>query len=135
MATDIKTDETSSMTSLVSGIVHDAEVLIGQQFELFKHELRADMHNAMGGAMLLGVGGGVGLAATVLLGQTLVFVLQTMMPELPLWACYAICCGLFAALSACLVAIGLNKLNAANSLPVQSAEALKENFQWKTNPK
>jgi len=135
MATDVKDDQAQSVTSLVSGIVEDAQELLKQQFELFKHELRSDFSKVKTAAQVLAVGGGVGLVGCILLGVTLGLLLQAIAPELPLWAAFAIVTAVFLVIAGALVAIGLGKLNSVNPLPDQTAEALKENVQWITKPK
>jgi hypothetical protein len=135
MATDVKTEEGASVTRLVSGIIHDAQALFAQELELFRRELRADLQNIKVAVIVLIVGAAVGLVAAVLLGFAMVFILGTLAPALPLWACYAIIGGIFALICAGVLGAGFTKLRAENSLPEQSVEALKENFQWKTNTK
>jgi Putative Actinobacterial Holin-X, holin superfamily III len=135
MATDLKNENEPSMTSVVSGIVHDAQELLEQQVELLKHEIRADIRQAKVATQVLSVGAAFGLVGGLLLGVALALLLQFAAPDLPLWACYAICGGALLALGAGFFAAGVAKLHAINPVPEQSAEALKENLQWTMKPK
>ena len=74
MADRLQTTETGSepsVTSLLSGIVNDAQELIKQQLELFKHELKDDMKRAQEGLPSLGLGVALAVAAIFLLGMTI----------------------------------------------------------------
>jgi Putative Actinobacterial Holin-X, holin superfamily III len=135
LKTDSKNDQTESVTSLVSGIVHDAQELFEQQFELFKHEVRADIRKIKVGMQVLSLGAGIIFVGCILLGLALVQVLQMLAPQLPLWACYAICGAAVVAVGGGLYLAGWAKLNTINALPEQTAEALKENLQWTTKQK
>jgi hypothetical protein len=114
--------------------VEDAQELLKQQFELFKHELRSDFIQVKTAAQVLAVGAGVGLVGCFLLGITLSLALQAA-TEMSWWAAFAIITAFFVIGAGVLIAIGLGKLNSVNPLPDQTAEALKENVQWITKPK
>lgn len=135
MATDLKTEQPTSVTALVSGIVQDAQELVKQQFALFKSELRADLHNVEVALQVLSIAAGVFLIGGVLIGGALALGLQAAVPELPLWAWTAIVGGVFFVFGAILLAAGLAKLRAVQTPLESSAEGLKENLQWKMNPK
>jgi uncharacterized protein YacL len=117
---------------LVSGIVQDAQELIGQQLALFKQEMRQDLKKAREGVGLLALAAGTLLVGSVLLGLMLVHLLAWLAPSLPLWCCFAIVGGLLAGLGAFLALQGREKLGQV--LPEQSAKALEENLEWKTKP-
>ena len=145
MADRMQTTPTSSdpsVTSLLSGIVNDAQELIKQQLQLFKHELKDDMKRAQEALPSLGVGVTVALAAVFLLGLTIAHLLYWGFnpapgagPEhFPLWACYAIVTVVFGAVGCALLYFAKKNLE---SLPMshQAAEATKENVEWLTKPK
>ena len=136
MATDLHHDQSASVTTLVSGIVHDAQELMKQQFELLKAEVRDDFRKVRDASEMIGAGAGLALMGGILLSLTLVYLLEFLFhPHLPLWACFGIVAALFVIAGACLYLAGKRKLDKVNPLPEQTAEALKENVQWITKPK
>jgi len=135
MASDLNNNEAASVTSLVGGIVHDAQDLLQQQFELLKHEIRAEAHKVKVAAQCLALGAAVGMVGGLLLGLAAVELLRAGAPGLPPWACYAICGGGIAVLGGALYAAGWSVLNKVQPIPDQTAEALKENLQWTMRPK
>src|SRR5262245_23399001 len=135
MAIDIKNEETQSVTSLVSGIVEDAQELLKQQFELFKRELHADAHKFATALLAFGVAACVGLVSALPVGITLGLLLNYLVPALPLWASFGIVTGVFLICGGGLIAVGWARLRSINPLSDQTAEALKENVQWIMKPK
>jgi len=134
MATDLKPAPDASVTELVSGIVSDAQELIKQQFELLKHEVRDDLRKTRDAGLCIGFGALVGLVGMALLICMLVFMLHEL-AGLPLWASYGIGAGVALLISGALISIGMYKFSSFNPLPDQTAQALKENVQWITQPK
>jgi putative superfamily III holin-X len=130
------TSSEPSMTSLLSGIVNDAQELIKQQLQLFKHELRDDMKRAQAALPSLGVGVTVALTAVFFLGLTIAHLLNWAFGEahLPLWVCYAIVTVVFGVAGCALLYFAKKNLE---SLPMshEAAEATKENVEWLTKPK
>jgi hypothetical protein len=134
MATDVMPNTEPSMTKLVGGIIDDTQRLLIQQGELLKADIRKDFKEAkeVGQEMiiagsLLGVGG-------LLLSFMLVHFLTWAVPDLPHWGSFGIVGGLFALAGGIVFYRGREKFDKLNPLPEQSAKALKENLQWKTNP-
>jgi len=135
MATDLHPDQSASVTSLVSGIVHDAQDLMKQQLELLKAEVRDDFRKVRDASEMLGAGAGLALMGGILLTLTLVHLLNWLIPDMPQWAAYGIVAVVFIAGGAGLYLAGKRMLDKVNPLPEQTAEALKENVQWITKPK
>jgi len=133
MATNLQTETGQGVGELVSGILQDAQVLIGQQLTLFKHEVRQDFRNLREGLIVLAIASATLLVAFVLLGFMLVYLLNQL-ASWPLWVCFALVGGIFAALGGGLVVLGRDKLRTKNVLPEESAKALTENLEWKTKP-
>lgn len=125
----------ASLTSLVTGIVSDAQELVKQQFALFKHEVKEDLHKTLQAAIALGIGVGVALVGGLSLWLAIVFILFWAFPVVPLWGWFAIVGALFLVAGALIFYAGKAKLESFNPLPDQSAEALRENVQWITRPK
>jgi len=125
-----------TVTSLVSGIVTDAQELIKQQLLLFRHELKDDVNRAREALPSLGLGVTLMGAATIFLGMTVAHLLNWAVGEahLPLWGCYAIVTAVFGVVGLTLLYFAKKTLE---SLPMshQAAEATKENVEWLTKPK
>jgi hypothetical protein len=136
MSNNLQTSSEPSLSSLMTGIVNDAQELIKQQLTLFKHELRSDLRKAKEASASLALGFGVLLLGVLLLCFMVVHLLNWAFPEhLPLWACYLIVGGVLTLLGGVFAATGWSQFRASNILPEQSAEALKENLEWKTKPR
>jgi len=125
-----------TVTSLLSGIVNDAQELIKQQLQLFKHELKDDMVRAREILPSLGLGVTFAVAALFLLGLTFAHLLNWGMGDahLPLWACYGIVTVVFGVVGCALLFFAKKNLE---SLPMshEAAKATEENVEWLTKPK
>jgi uncharacterized membrane protein YqjE len=121
-------------TSLLSGIVTDAQELIKQQLQLFKHELREDVKRAQAGLPALGVGACIALAAVFLLGVAIAQLLNWAITPLPLWVSYLIVTVVFAVVGCILLYFAKKNLE---SLPMsrEAMQATEENVEWLTKPK
>jgi len=124
-----------STTTLVSGIIADAQHLIEQQLAMFRQELRNDLRKSKEAALSLAVGGGITLVGGVLLLLMLPLLLHWAVPEFPLWACCGAPGAILVVLGAALFRAGVRKLESFSPLSDQSAEAFKETMKWKTNLK
>jgi len=135
MATDLRSKPEASVTSLVTGILSDTQELFKQQFELLKHEVRDDFRKTKEGGLTVAAAGGLGLVGAILLVQMLVYLTQWLVPELALWVCFGIWGALMSITAAVLFFIGKTTLDTIDPVPEKTAQALKENVQWLTNPK
>jgi uncharacterized membrane protein YqjE len=137
MADQVQTTNTGnqpSVTPLVTGIIDDLQELIKQNLALFKVEVREDFKKTKDAAIALGVGIGLAAVGGLHLTLMLVFLLWwAFAPNLPLWGCFAIVGGVFAAIGIALYLRGKNKLESFNPLPDETAGALQENVQWIKN--
>jgi hypothetical protein len=133
MSPDLKTGPDASVTTLVSGILRDAQELVKQQFELFKREIQNDMRKAKEAAVTLGSGMCLGVVGVLLLGEMMVHLLASLFPLVPLWGWYGICGIAFCMVAGCLVCASKRKIDSIQRLPDESAQALKENVQWIAN--
>jgi len=136
MATDVRSHtEEPSLTQLVSGILSDAGRLMEQQAQMLKAEIRKDMRETKETGELLLIGGALLSVAGILLLISLSYLLNWASDgRLPLWACFGLVGLIVAAGGGIVFYRGRQKLEHLNPLPEKSAEALKENLQWKTNP-
>jgi hypothetical protein len=135
MPTDVSTQNEPSVTQLVSGIITDAERLMGQQLDMLKAELKKDIRDTRETGELLLLGGALLSVAGLLLLISLALLLNWLTDgRLPLWASFGLVGLIVAAGGGIVFYRGRQKLEKLNPLPEKSAEALKENLQWKTNP-
>jgi len=133
MNADLKTPpEDASVTTLVAGIIHDAQDLLKQQIDLLRHEVRQDLRKAKEAGFALGAGACVGLVGIFLVALMLVFILQWAVPSLPLWACFGIWGLIFCVAGGGLCYAGALTIESIHPLPDESVQALKENVQWIT---
>ncbi len=133
MASDLHTQEEFSVTSLLKGIVSDAQELIQQQLALFRAEIKDDFRKTVGiliaivsGAFMVAVGG-------ALLCFMVVHLLNSVAPSLPLWGCFGIVGGGVALIGGIVAYVAIAKFKTFNPLPDESVQALKENVQWIKN--
>jgi len=130
-----QTDAEPSVTTLVAGIVRDAQELVKEQFELFKHEIRSDVKKTEQAGLTLGAGLCFGLAGILLLSLMLVEVLHEAVPSLPRWSCYGIAGLILFLVGCCLAYVGKRRLDSVHPLSDESAQTLRENVQWITKRK
>jgi len=135
MATDLKPGPDTSLTELVSGILHDAQDLIKQQFALLKQEVKEDLYKTLTAVTCIAVGAAFAMAGLMLVTVMLVKLLWYLVPTLPEWACWGIVGGIALLTAGALIYAGVHRFSTFNPLPDQTAQALKENVQWITRPK
>jgi hypothetical protein len=135
MANQLETHNEPSVTSLVTGIVHDSQELIKQQLTLFGHELRRDVDKAKEGASKLAVGGVVTLVGVLMLAIALALVLDVFIPQLYWWGGFAIVGAVIAAIGAVLLMMARGDIDEVKNPVNETVSALKENVEWTTKPK
>jgi riboflavin synthase alpha subunit len=121
-----------SVTSLVSGIVQDAQQLIRQEMLLARREVQQEVDKAKAAAAALGAAVAVLTLGGVLLGFMLVYVLHEA-AGLPLWGSYAIVGAGFVIVGGILLAVAKNQVRDINLVPRQTVETMRENVQWLKN--
>src|ERR1700730_10262757 len=109
IANDDPSPPDRSVTTLVSGIIADAQHLIQQQLAMFRQEIRDDLRKSRDAALAMGVGIGITLIGSALLLIMLPLLLHWAAPELPLWACFGIVGGVLTAVGGILVYVGVKK--------------------------
>jgi hypothetical protein len=135
MAVNLQSGPDVSMTSLVGGIVSDAQELMKQQLALFKAEIREDMRKTSEASASLGVGLAATLLGSIVLCFAVAHLLHWAFPTVDIWVWYAVVGGVVTAVGVGLTLVALQKFRSFNPLPDQTAEALKENLEWKTKPR
>jgi len=142
MATEVQNRPEQSLSSLVGGIVSDVQDLVKQQLQLTRKEIEEDIRKAGEGAALFGTGLGVLFLGALELCLTLAHLLHwstapagTDPASFPLWACHGVVGGILFIFGWSVACAGKARLRAVSPPLDQSAQALKENVQWMSNPK
>jgi len=135
MATNVQSDHDVGLTSLVTGIVNDAQELMKQQFALFQAEVKEDMRKTAEASTALGVGAAVTLVGSILLCFMLVHLLHWAFPNTELWVWFAVVGGVVTVVGGALVFGAIAKFRSFNPLPDKTVKALEENLEWKTTPR
>lgn len=133
MATATQTPPEPSVRDLVGGMLQDAETLLGQQLEMFRAEIRADLEKTARATCLFGVGVGVCLVGVILLGFTSVYLLNEL-AGLSLAASFGIVTAVTLAIGAGLLVWAIQLFRSFNPLPEESVTALEENVECLTHP-
>jgi hypothetical protein len=130
MAIDV-TPNTSepSLTSLVNGIIRDAQDLVHQEIALARREVRDEIEKAKQAVVSLSVGVATAAVGGLFLLLMVVHILQEE-AHLKLWMSYLIVGGILAVVGGVLYAMGRTKAGDIRLVPKQTAETLKENVQW-----
>lgn len=135
ITTTTPTGEQPSLTSLVSGIVTDAQHLIRQELQLARREVQQEWDKTKAAAGSMAIGGALCAMAGLLFGLMLPLLLYWAVPAVPLWGWFGVFGALFGLAGALLLAIGRSKAADVHVIPPQTAETLKENVQWIQNPR
>jgi hypothetical protein len=142
MSTEVQNRSDQSLASLVGGIVSDVQDLVKHQLQLTRKEIEEDVRKAGEGAALFGTGLGVLFLGGVELCLMLAHLLHwstappgTDPASFPLWACHGVVGAILFIFGWSVVCAGKKKLQAVAPPLDQSAQALKENVEWMTNPK
>jgi len=133
--TSTGTNSSPSVTELVSGIVGDVQNLGMQHFALFRHEVKEDVRKASDAVASLAIGLAVAQLGGILICLMLVHLLASLAPDLSLWACYGIVGAVIVVIGAVAVMIGMKKLKSVESLSKQTAQVIKDDAKWLTQPK
>jgi len=133
MATELQTGspDNASLTGLVTGIVNDAQELLQQQLALFRSELKQDLSKSREMASSFVLGGVLAFIAASLLTTMLVYLLHEE-AGMTRWASYLTVGGVIGALGGLFIWRAVQKLERFKPLD-QTAEAISENLEWKTN--
>jgi|SRR5947209_2695471 len=134
MPENVQTETGPSLTSLVSGIVNDAQQLIRQEIALARSEVKQELNKTKAAAASFAGAAAVGVLSAVLLSFMLVYLLNWVTNNvLPVWACFGIIGGVYVLVALILFYTGKNKAEQINLVPPQTAETMKENVQWLKN--
>jgi len=132
MATNLQESSEQSLTSIVAGIIGDFQELVKQQMELFKSEVAEDLRKTKEASAALAFGGAALFLGFALLSVAVIQLLIAFVP-LPPWASYLLVGAVVVAIGGGLTLLGWYRFQSINA--DQSVKAIKENLEWKTNPK
>jgi len=134
MASDLHTEPGVSVTSLLRGIVSDAQDLIQQQLALFRAEIKDDFRKTVGILIVIVSGAFMVAVGAALLCFMLVHLLNSVAPDtLPLWACFGMVGSGVVLVGGIVAYVAMAKFKTFNPLPDESVQALQENVQWIKN--
>ncbi len=131
MANDLLTNRDQNMSTLVGGIIDDAQRLIRQEITLAKSELHQEWAKTKEAVGELAGGALVALLGVVLLAFGLVYLLHWATggvdtAAVPLWAWFLIVGAVLSFIGGSLVYLGVSKSREIQVPPPQTAESLKE---------
>ncbi|OAI50618.1 hypothetical protein AYO44_17625 [Planctomycetaceae bacterium SCGC AG-212-F19] len=129
----VPADETS-LTTLVSGIVTDAQELLKQQVALLKHDIRSEIRQTKEAVTALAVGGAIAALGAILLAFMVVHLLFWLVPAVPLWGWFAIVGAAVTVAGVILIYAGVRRFSEFHPLPENTVAALRENLRWTTRP-
>jgi hypothetical protein len=133
MASQVETENGPSLTSLVSGIIHDGQELIREQLHLFQVEVKHDLKRTSQASVFLIIGGMVAGMGVLLLSTMAALLLHEMWPaSISLWGGFGIVAGVLLVVGIAFLFYGKSQFDAFSPLPDKSVEGLKETVQWKT---
>jgi len=120
------------MTSLVSGIISDTQLLIKQEMALARHEFKDELHKTFQATISMAVGVGLVVIGAGLLLLMLVHLLNWAIPTMPPWGGYGIVGGVLLLIGIGFLLFARSRAEDIHAMP-QTAATLKENAQWIKN--
>jgi drug/metabolite transporter (DMT)-like permease len=117
------------LMSLVSGILDDARVLVRQEVQLLRDEIKLEVSKAGRAASGFGIGAVLAVVGALFLLLMLVHGLHEW-TVLPLWACYGVVGGLLAGAGIALIVRAQSLAGSVHATPLRSLHTMKENVQW-----
>lgn len=126
VSTDTSSDP--SLSTLLSGVIGDAQELVRKEITLAKEEFKGEINKAKDGAVSLGIGVGILAVGGLLLVLALVYALEALTP-LPLWASYLIVGGLFAIVGFFLLQRGRSRIAEVDPVPHQTISSVQKDVE------
>ena len=117
------------LMNLVTGILDDAKVLMRQEAQLLRDEVKLELSKAGRAAS----GFGIGAVLAALGGLFLLLMLVHGLHEwtgLPMWASYGLVGGILAGVGLTLVLRARSLAGTVHATPRRSLHTMKENVQW-----
>jgi uncharacterized membrane protein YjfL (UPF0719 family) len=118
-----------SISTLVSGIVGDAQTLIRQEITLAREEIREEITKAKDAGIKLSIAGAVLAVGGLLIVLTLAQALADLL-NLPVWVGYGIVGVVLGIAGYILLSSARTNMKQINPVPEKTVETLKENVEW-----
>jgi len=129
MASDAASGELKELATLVHAVAGDVERLVAQHAALAREELRDGLGRVPAAAAAIGAGAGLVAAGGVLGTLMLVHGLHRS-TRIPLWGCYGLVGGAFAAAGCGFIASGTRRAAGIRLVPRETIAALREDISW-----
>jgi uncharacterized integral membrane protein len=131
MANDVLTNRDQNMSTLVGGIIEDAQRLIRQEITLARSEVQQEWAKTKEAVGSLAGGALVAFLGVLLLAFGLVYLLHWATggvdtAAVPLWAWFLIVGAVCTFIGGCLVYMGISKAREIQVPPPQTTQSLKE---------
>ena len=117
------------LMNLVTGILDDAKVLMRQEAQLLRDEVKLELSKAGRAASGFGIGAVLAALGTLFLLLMLVHGLHEW-AGLPLWGSYGLVGGLLAGVGLVLILRARSLAGSVHATPLRSLHTMKENVQW-----
>ena len=115
--------------SLVTGILDDAKLLLRQEAQLLRDEVKLELSKAGRAASGFGVGAVLAAIGALFLLLMLVHGLHEWLLW-PLWASYGVVGGIITGVGIALIVRAQSLAGSVHTTPQRSLHAMKENVQW-----
>jgi hypothetical protein len=120
------------VSELLKRLAHEMTVLVRQELDLAKAEMREKAGKAGAG---VGMWGGAGVAGLLALGSLTAFLILALDGAMPNWLAALIVGLIYAAIAGLLYLIGKRRVDDVGSpIPEQTVETVKEDVQWAKHP-
>ena len=119
----------SGLMNLVNGIVDDTRVLLRQEVQLLKDEIKLELSKAVRAASGFGIGAVLAAVGGLFLLLMLVHGLNEWF-SWPLWVCYGSVGALIAGIGITLIMKAQSLAGSVHATPHRSLYTMKENVQW-----
>lgn len=129
MATERERETETSLATLLSGIVADAQELVRQEIALARQEVREEISTAKDAGIKLGIASAVLAIGGLLLVLTLAQGLADLL-NWPAWAGYGLVGVVLAIVGYFLLSAAQKRLSEIHPVPEKTVETLKENVEW-----
>lgn len=117
------------LMNLLTGILDDAKILMRQEAQLLRDEVKLELSKAGRAASGFGIGAVLGAVGALFLLLMLVHGLHEW-TGLPLWGSYGVVGGMLAGVGLTLILRARSLAGTVHTTPRRSLHTMKENVQW-----
>ena len=115
--------ETRSFGDLFSQLAGDTSLLVQQEIALAKKEFQASLAQAVGGVIVLAIGGVLATVGLIAILTSVILALALVMPH---WAAALLVGAIFVILGVVFALVGVNRLRKLKLIPERTAQTLKD---------